>query len=456
MKHTNNDNDPLVQTEIADAAELLTRSEGDDQPFVFKEIIKDSDPGKIALLLESLPLDERFSCWTQIEQNLRVDVLSEMRAEPRLDLLNKIPHNDLNEIFSDLTPEDLIEWSDSLPQAVVNHALKQMGVRQQKQFNLYNKFSDNEIGRYAEHQMLVLPYNAKIDKAYRLFTRVELDCNDSIFVVDNHNCFIGTVSKYKLLHANKELNLDAIIDDDSRAIKANLSLIDAAESIEHSNQTELPIIDDNSHIIGRLTLRNATTLVREHYESQLMAQAGLNEDDDLFAPILRGAKQRAVWLGINLLTAFLASATISLFENVLAQVVALAVLMPIVASMGGIAGSQTLTLMIRGMALGQINIGNAFSFLKNEIGIAILNGFLWALVVGFIAGYWFHDSIIGLVIGIAILVNIAVAAFSGVIIPMILQKLNQDAALSSSVILTTVTDVVGFFTFLSLATLLII
>ncbi|MGS0729341.1 magnesium transporter, partial [Shewanella sp. 0m-11] len=180
----------------------------------------------------------------------------------------------------------------------------------------------------------------------------------------------------------------------------------------------------------------------------------MDEDDDLFAPITVGARRRAVWLGINLLTALLASATIGLFENVLEKVVALAVLMPIVASMGGIAGSQSLTLMIRGMAMGQVSSGNVMSLLKNELGIGILNGVLWATVIGLIAGYWFHDPIIGTVIGAAILINMAVAAIAGVMVPMILQKMNQDAALSGSVILTTVTDVVGFFCFLGLASVL--
>jgi len=169
---------------------------------------------------------------------------------------------------------------------------------------------------------------------------------------------------------------------------------------------------------------------------------------------MKGAQRRAVWLGINLLTAFLASATIGLFENVLSQVVALAVLMPIVASMGGIAGSQSLTLMIRGMAMGQISAGNLFSLMKNELGIGIVNGFLWAIVIGLVAGWWFGEATIGIVIGCAILINMAVAAIAGVVVPMVLQKFNQDAALSGSVILTTVTDVVGFFTFLGMATLL--
>lgn len=453
---SNHDKESLIQTEVADAIEVLTCAEGQSQAEVFDEIIEKTEPGTIALLLESLPLDERYHRWLQIDRQEQVEVLSEMRADPRIDLIKKIPDNELNEFFAELTPEDLIDWSDSLPEKLLNRALSQIGERKRQQFDLYDQYSDNEIGRYANHQMLAIPDTSTADKAKKFYRRVRLDCNDSIFIVDKHNRYLGSVIQYDLLKALPSEPIINLIHHDIRAIKAHYSLMDAVEVIEHSNQTELPIINDDNQLIGRITLREATSLVRDHYESQLMATAGLDEDDDLFAPILKGARQRAVWLGVNLLTAFLASATIGLFEHVLAKVVALAVLMPIVASMGGIAGSQTLTLMIRGMALGQISNGNLMSLMKNEIGIAIVNGILWAAVVGLVAGTWFSDYLIGLTIGIAILINIAVAAVAGVFIPMILQKLNQDAALSGSVVLTTVTDVVGFFTFLGLASMLML
>ena len=455
-KKSENKNEQLTQIEVADTIELLTGAEGESQAEVFSEIIEETEPGTIALLLESLPLDERYSRWLQVDRDERVEILSEMRADPRIDLLKQFPDSELDELFSELTPEDLIEWSDSLPERFVIRALAQMGGRQRQHFELYNQYSESEIGRYANHQMLAVPETSTIERAKRFFKRVNLDCNDSIFVFDKNHQYLGTVCKYDLLKGTPTDLITSIIHDDIRAVKANSWLMDAVEAIEHSTQAELAIVDDSNHLIGRITLREATSLVRDHYESQLMASAGLDENDDLFAPIIKSAKQRAVWLGLNLLTAFLASATIGLFENVLAKVVALAVLMPIVASMGGIAGSQTLTLMIRGMALGQISNGNFISLMKNEVGIAIVNGVIWALVVGAVAGTWFNNYLLGSIIGVAILINMAVAALSGVFIPMILQKLNQDAALSGSVILTTVTDVVGFFTFLGLASLLMI
>lgn len=442
------------QNEVGLVVQQLTGAEGQAQAEVFSEILEDAEPGTVALLLEALPLDERYERWQQVEFADRVEVLSLMRADPRMGILRRMPDGEIDLLFAQLSPEDLIEWSDYLPESFTDRALAQMGERQRQHFELYNQYSENEIGRYADHQMLVLSTKATIGQAQRFFRRIELDCNDSLFLVDEEDHFRGAVSRYEVFRSNPDEPLLSLMDEDSRAISADATLMEAAELLEHSRDVELPVVDDEGGLIGRVTLRTATELVREHYEAQLMASAGMNETDDLFAPIMKGARRRAVWLGINLLTAFLASATIGLFEDVLSQVVALAVLMPIVASMGGIAGSQSLTLMIRGMAMGQISAGNLWSLMKNELGIGAVNGVLWAIVIGAVSGWWFSNEIIGIAIGCAILINMLVAAGAGVLVPMVLQKMDQDPALSGSVILTTVTDVIGFLSFLGLATIL--
>ena len=328
-----------------------------------------------------------------------------------------------------------------------------MGDRQRQRYELFDQYTENQIGRYVEHQLLALTHDASVSQAQRFFRRTDLDCCSSLFLVDDDDKLVASVSRYRVFRADSDSLLSSIVEEELRYLRADMSLLDAVEAIEHSEMTELPVVDAEGMLIGRLTLRTATALVREHYEAQMMAHAGMDESADLFAPVFSGAKRRAVWLGINLLTAFLASATIGMFENVLDKVVALAVLMPIVASMGGIAGSQTLTLMIRGMAMGQIAIGNLFALFRNELAIGAINGVAWSIVIGAIAGWWFADPLMGITIGVAILINLLMAAMAGVAIPMILQKLNQDAALSGSVILTTVTDVVGFFAFLGVATM---
>ncbi|ACA87792.1 magnesium transporter [Shewanella woodyi] len=453
MVELNNEND-ATQLDIADVVQLLTEAEGQAQSEVFDEILEGAESGTVALLLESLPLDERYDRWQQVDDNERVTVLSLMRAEPRLGILEQMSLEESDLLFAQLSPEDLIDWSDHLPDSLTERALAKMGLRQRKHFELYDQYSDNEIGRYADHQMLVLDLKSSIGQAQNFFRRINLDCNDKIFLVDENDKYQGDVRRFDIFKHDPSEPLASLLSEDNRALAADTSLLEAAESMEHSREVEMPIVDDEGVLIGRVTLRTATILVREHYEAQLMATAGMDESDDLFAPIVKGAQRRAIWLGINLLTAFLASATIGLFEDVLTQVVALAILMPIVASMGGIAGSQSLTLMIRGMAMGQVSPGNRLSLLKNELGIGSVNGILWAGIIGAVAAWWFGDNTIGMVMACAILVNMLVAAIAGVLVPIILQKCNQDAALSGSVILTTVTDVVGFFTFLGVASIL--
>ena len=453
MVESNNEHDPKL-FDIGDVIQLLTEVDGQAQSALFDEILEGAESGTISLLLESLPLDDRFERWQQVNSTERVTVLSLMRAEPRMGILEQMTTEALDHLFAQLSPEDLIDWSDHLPDNLTARALAQMGLRQRKHFELYDQYSDNEIGRYADHQMLVLDLNSTIGQAQNFFRRINLDCNDKIFIIDEQGKYQGEVRRFDIFKHDLNEPLVSLLSEDTRSLSADTSLLEAAESMEHSREVEMPIVDNEGVLIGRVTLRTATILVREHYEAQLMATAGMDESDDLFSPIVKGAQRRAIWLGINLLTAFLASATIGLFEGVLTQVVALAILMPIVASMGGIAGSQSLTLMIRGMAMGQVSTGNRFSLMKNELGIGAVNGVLWAGVIGAVAAWWFADQTLGMVMACAILVNMLVAAVAGVLVPIILQKCHQDAALSGSVILTTVTDVVGFFTFLGMATLL--
>jgi magnesium transporter len=218
----------------------------------------------------------------------------------------------------------------------------------------------------------------------------------------------------------------------------------------------LPIVDDDNKLMGRIVLDDAIELIRAEAEEPMMHMAGLETDEDLLAPVVTSAKRRLFWLGINLITAFLAAAVIGIFEATLDKLVALAVLMPIVASMGGIAGSQTLTLAIRGLALDQINDANKRWLLLKEIAISVINGVVWAVVVGIIAWLWFHNTGISLILGAAMVINLLVAAVSGLAIPLILDRINLDPALSGSVVLTTVTDVVGFMSFLGLATLFLL
>ncbi len=442
--------------EISLLVERLNDASDAAQMAVFEEAVIELESSELAFLLESLPLPERLERWQQVPEDDRVDVLVAMRSEPRQTIFATFDDEQLQALLSNLHAEDLIELAETLPDAVVDTALQSMDAMQRQHYQRSAQYDDYQIGRYVDHELIILPRTARVRDAMRLIRKSLPEYTDSLYLIQRNGDYAGTVIIQKLYSALPEQLLMELSTEDPITISADIYLTDASEKVEHSGLAALPVIDDNNKLSGRITLRQAIEITREDYESQLMATAGLNEDEDLFAPVFRSSKRRATWLGINLLTAFLASWAIGLFEATLQEVVALAVLMPIVASMGGIAGSQTLTLMIRGIALGQISKGNMSPLLIKEVSVGALNGVLWAIVIGAITSFWFDSINIGLVIAAAIVLNIIAAAFSGVLVPIVLDKFDIDPALSGSVILTTVTDVVGFVVFLGLGTLFLL
>ena len=445
-----------MSDDITQRIEQLIRSEEALTAEQYAEIADDLEPDQIALLLESLPREARLECWRQVPEAQQVEVLVEMRAEARASLLQEFDSQSLDQLISDLDAETLIELAETLPGDVVDIALARMDQRQRVHYERAAQYGEDAIGRYVDHALLILPQNSRVRDAQRLLRRPVPPFTDHLWLVDRTGRFAGAVAVTALFGQPDHRPLVDLRTADLEPLPATRSLREAGEAFEHSDMAALPVADDSGRLLGRMTTGLAVELLHEYYDAQLMASAGLDEEEDLFAPVLRSARRRATWLGINLLTAFLASWAIGLFEGTLQQVVALAVLMPVVASMGGIAGSQTLTLIIRGLALGQISAANALPLLRKELSVGGLNGVLWALVIGIIAGYWFSSPMIGTVIALAIVINIAVAALSGVLIPLLLHKLKIDPALSGSVILTTVTDVVGFVVFLGLGALLLL
>jgi magnesium transporter len=279
---------------------------------------------------------------------------------------------------------------------------------------------------------------------------------DKFFIIDRKRHYQGIVRARRILTARPETAIADLLETDFEAVPADQPSTDVARRFQDQDLVSAPVIDGDGRLLGRITIDDVVDVIREQAERSMMGMAGLHEETDMFAPVLASSRRRAVWLGINLVTAFLAAWIIGLFEATLEQVVALAVLMPIVASMGGIAGSQTLTLVIRGLATGQLAGGNTRILLLKEAGIGLLNGVLWALVVAALAIVWFGNWAIGGIIAAAILLNLLCAAVSGVAIPLIMRRLGIDPALAGSVVLTTVTDVVGFFAFLGLATLVLL
>ena len=445
-----------MSEELNQVIDRICEQDGEQQPVVIEDLVEDLDEEQIALLLESLPQDERLRLWADIPTEQQADVLVEMREEARTTLLRTFDEEQFNRLLADLDAQDLIELADSLPDAVVEDALSRMDAKQRNYFERSAQYTEDQIGRFVDHDLLMLPASLRVQDADRLLRRVVPEYTDSLFLYDRSGRYSGTVRTGHLYIVPSHQHLSNQVDEDAECLQGDTPLDEAAEAVMRSGWVALPVVDEQGRLLGRITLRDAMDIQREKFEGQLMARAGMNEDEDLFAPVLRSSRRRATWLGINLLTAFLASWVIGLFEATLQQIVALAVLMPVVASMGGIAGSQTLTLMIRGLALNQISQGNFTSLLYKEIAVAAVNGVVWALLIALVASVWFSSPALGVVIGIAIVVNILAAALSGVLIPLVLDRMKIDPALSGSVILTTVTDVVGFVTFLGLGALLLV
>ena len=435
--------------------EIVSDTHPDDSATIMSALASQDDVA-VATLLESLPVEHRINLWQELPRERKLDVLVEMRSDPREILIDATPEDAWVALFGDIEAEDLLELMDSLPNRIVHLAYAELDAQQQRFFREATQFNDDLVGHWLTHDLLVLPLNAKVRDGLRLIRRnVPRHC-DSIFLVNRSGQFSAAAKVTQLFGAPEHVPLVELIEENMSILKGNDDAASASLQVQRSGFAALPVVDDNNKLLGRLDITSASELINEFYERQVMATAGMDEDEDLFSPVAKSARNRALWLGINLLTAFLASWFIGLFEATLQQVVALAVLMPVVASMGGIAGSQTLTLIVRGLALGQVSPANRRALMIKELKVGGVNGVIWALVIGIVAYFWFTDVLLGVVICLAILFNIVAAALAGVLVPVILDKLKIDPALSGSVILTTVTDIVGFVAFLGLGTVFLL
>lgn len=446
----------------------------ENQPLDIEEIVRDSfdeneaehltdklsqlEPEEIAIALEAMPVEQRVATWLTLHSEDQIAALTYMRVDARDNIFKQLDEAQLRSLVEEMAVDDLIELLDELPQRIYDYACSRLDASQRRWLDTALGYAEDQCGRYADHDMLIINKNAKVRDAIRLFRQLADDAeyHDALFVVDRTGRYVGLVHATQLLGLASHLPIETVIDKDAPLVEGEMELDQGSDIVSRSGYTALAVVDAEGKLLGRLSIGEALENVRRSLESQFMHTAGLDEEEDLFAPVIDSAKRRALWLGINLLTAFLAAWTIGLFEATLQQVVALAVLMPIVASMGGIAGSQTLTLIIRGLALEQITPKTYLTLLRKELGVGAINGVLWAFVIAVTTYFWFGDWIIGGIIGMAIIINIVVAAIAGVLIPIWLEKLDIDPALSGSVILTTVTDVIGFFAFLGLGSLFLL
>jgi magnesium transporter len=354
--------------------------------------------------------------------------------------------------------DDLADFIQSLPDRVTAQVLTSLDTQHRERLEAVLSYPEDSAGGLMNTDTITVRSEVTLDVVLRYLRMLDRlpDNTDSLFVTTRDNIFVGTLPLSVILTNDPELTVANVMKRDTEVIRASMEDNDVAKIFETHDLFSAPVVDGHMRLLGRITVDDVVDVIREEAEHSMLGMAGLTEEEDLFAPALPSARRRAIWLGLNLLTAFLASWVVSNFEGTLEKIVTIAVLMNVVASMGGIAGTQTLTLVVRGMALGQVSKSNRRWLFNKEIIVGLLNGIGWALVIAAIAVFWFDDLNIGYVIAAATIINLCVAALSGVAIPLIMDKLNIDPAIAGSVILTTITDIVGLFAFLGLATMFLL
>ena len=423
-----------------------------------EDFLEEMHPQEIAHLLESLPSSDRQVVWEHVPADSEGEILVHLADDVRSAIMDRMDTDQLVAATESLDTDDLADLLPEMPRDIVQEILLSMEQQERERLRSVLSYSEDSAGGLMDLDMITVRADTNLDVVLRYLRRRGSipESTDSLFVVDREGRFQGLLPLTVILTSDPEMSVAEIMEHDVIGIPVDMPARDVANLFERRDLITAPVIAEDGQLMGRITIDDVVDVIPEEADHSLMSMAGLNEEEDMFAPVITSTRRRSIWLGINLLTALLAAWVIGLFEGTIEQLVALAVLMPIVASMGGIAGSQTLTLVIRGMALGKISATNAKTILRKEFGVGIWNGVIWAIIIASVAGFWFDSFKLSLVIAAAILINLIMAAISGAVIPLLLKKMGGDPALSGSVILTTVTDVVGFFAFLGLATLFLI
>ncbi|MEX0614377.1 MAG: magnesium transporter [Methylophaga sp.] len=385
-------------------------------------------------------------------------MLSYIGEDVRTSLMVDMDTADLLSATEDLDTDDVVDLLQDLPDHVMQEVLRAMDSQRRRRIELILGFEEDTAGGLMNTDVVTVRSDITLEVVLRYLRMLgDLPENtDSLYVVDHQDKYLGTLRLSQVVSRSRSMTVREVMSHQVEAIPANMSDADVAHRFEKHDLISAPVVDKDNHLLGRITIDDVVDVIRDVAEHSMLSMAGLSEDEDTFAPVKKSVHRRSVWLGINLITAFLASWVIGLFDTTIEKVVALAVLMPIVASMGGIAGSQTLTLVIRSMALGQLNDKNQRWLLRKELAVGALNGIIWAIAIAVVTYLWFQDVGIAILIGVAIIINLVAASLAGVTIPLALKKFGIDPALSGSVLLTTITDVVGFMAFLGFATLYIV
>ena len=423
-----------------------------------KKLLNSLNGAEIGDLLESLPQPRRQIVWDLVKVDLDADVLLEVNDEVRAGLIRDTSPDDLIQAVGDLDIDDLADILNDLPDTVITEVLHAMDRQDRERLVQVMSYPEDSAGGLMNPDVVTVRPDVTLDVVLRyLRLRGELPkVFDQLFVVDRAGKYLGQLQLSAVLTREPSILVSDLVDTSEPAIPVNMSAREVAIEFEHDDLISAPVVDHSGLLLGRITIDDVVDVIREEGEHMVLTAAGLDEEDDMFAPVLHSARRRWVWLGVNLVTTLLAALVLYMFQPTLDQLVELAVLFPVVMSMGGIAGTQTLTLMVRGMATGQVSARNSGAILRKELAVGILNGVLFSIIIAAIAYFWYGNPGLGLVMAIAIITNLVAGALAGALIPVILRRMSIDPALAGGVVLTTVTDVIGILAFIGLASYMLI
>ncbi len=419
-------------------------------------LLNEMSSSEIAHALESSPPKQRKLLFSLLETNEEGDVLVDLGEEIQQDLVSSISNEELTEAVKELELDEVVDILQRLPKERMRVVLSKMSLRDRSRIELGLIYPDNTAGGLLNTDVISVRPNHTIEVVISyLRNQDELPKNtDKIFVVTKDDQYIGEISISKIITSSLTLTVEEVMEKGIIPILVSQDDKEVATIFERNDLISSAVINDSGELLGRITIDDVVDVIREDADQNFLGMAGVAEDT--FAPPGRAAKSRVFWLSMNLMTAFIASMTINIFQDVLNQIVYLAVLMPIVASMDGVAATQTLTIVLRGLTLEQINSSNIKWLFKRELAVSILNGLVLSILVGFITYFWFEDIVLSILISCALIINLISSVIAGVFVPLILRRLKQDPAIAGSVVVTTVTDVIGFLSFLGLATIFLI
>ncbi|MBY0475845.1 MAG: magnesium transporter [Nitrosomonas sp.] len=411
-------------------------------------------PADIANVLEALPLEDRLLIWGMIKTDRDGEVLLETSDAVRASLITDMGTQELVAATEYLDADEIADLAPDLPQEVMDDVFRSLPMEEREQLRAAMSYPEDSVGALMDFDVITIREDVRLEVVLRYLRRLDEmpDHTDQLFVVDRNEQLKGVLLINRLIVSDPDILVAEVMTNEMIKLRPNDIAQQAANAFERYDLVSASVVDENNKLLGRVTVNVVIDFIRETAENEALNLAGLNEEEDLFAPILKSVKNRWGWLAINLVTAFIASRVIGLFEDSIEKLVALAALMPIIAGIGGNSGNQTITMIVRALALDQINTSSAWKLITKEVGVSIVNGLLWGTVVGLFTFAIYQNAELGLVMTLAMTLNLLLAALLGVIIPLTLRKLGRDPALGSSVMITAVTDSGGFFIFLGLAT----